>query len=379
MMKKKIALCITHVQLGGAQKYVLTLARALRDSYDVYVLSSFEGVMQSLFTSLDGVHLIRIPQLRRTISPVDDVKSFFVLRRIFKQHDFELIHWNSPKVSFLGRLAAWSVGARAAIVYTVHLVDFAFPCRSLRDLLFLTIERILSGRTDCIIVNTDYENKLLCAAGFPKARVKVVVPGIETQPFISVRERRCGRQFLVPPYRLLHITSFKPHKDPFFFLAFAESLIRDYPHVHFDVVGDGPLRNRCERYLKQHGLTSSVTLHGWQDDITPFMAQAAFLVITSERESLTYAALEARVAGLKILSFYRGTLLELIQGGGGYFLEKNAKEAGLKVKNLLQNLESIYTINEAAPISFAAQWGFERMVCRIQEIYEHLWSKVESR
>jgi|GEM_PF-3165903 len=377
--KKKIALCITHVQLGGAQKYVLTLARSLKDRYDVYILSSFEGPLQTLFTSLEGVHLVRIPQLQRAISPVKDAQAFFSLRRIFKQYDFALIHCNSPKVSFLGRIAAWSIAARAAIVYTVHLVDFTFPCRSVRDRVMLTIERILSRCTDCIVVNTAYEKELLLAAGFPEEKVTVVVPGIDTQPFLDVRATRRAQQFLAVPYRLLHITSFKRHKDPFFFMEFVRFLAGSYP-VQVDVVGDGPLRKSCARYLRRHGLSSSVTLHGWQKDITRFMEKAAFLVITSERESLTYAALEACVAGLKIISFYQGTLRALIQEGcQGYFLDKDAQGAAVRVKNLLQNLRSVYTISEASRTFSAAPWDSQRMARQIQQVYERFFAHSESR
>jgi len=392
--KKKIAFCITHTQLGGAQKYVYNLMSALQDRYDIYCISSFEGALREDFYALEGVRRIEIKGLVRRIAPLRDMQALSSLTRVFRTHRFSLVHFNSPKTAFLGRIALARARLPTAVFYTFHLLEFSFPCRNVKEWVCKVIERMLGTMTDCLIVNSAYEKKVLLRHGFSPDIVRLVYPGIDTAPFIAVRERRMRMRTTPQELRLLHITSFKPQKDPFFFLRFCRHAVALDPSLSVDILGDGPLKKRAERFIARHGLSRSIRVHGWRKDVDRFLEQAAYLVVTSRRESLSYAVLEALIAGVPVLSTCRGPLEEIVgQGVNGCFLKKSARPMALHIRNMLQTAESLYTINPAPHLPCPAAsgdgrrtdkdslsrdilaefWSRERMVGEVEGLYrEHL-------
>lgn len=392
--KKKIAFCITHTQLGGAQKYVYNLMSALKDRYEIYCISSFEGALREDFYALEGVRRIEIKELVRRINPLRDMQALVGLVRVFRAHRFSAVHFNSPKVALLGRIALACARLPAAVFYTFHLLEFSFPCRNVKEWVFTWIEKMLGTTTDCLIVNSAYEKKVLLRHGFNPDKVRLVYPGIDSAPFIAVRERRMRTQTMPQQLRLLHITSFKPQKDPFFFLQLCRHAIAMVPSLSVDILGDGPLKKKAECFIARHGLSRSIRIQGWRKDVDRFLEQAAYLVVTSRQESLSYAVLEALIAGVPVLSTCRGPLEEIVdEGVNGYFFEKKVRPMVLRIRNMLQTAGSLYTINQAPPLSCptafgeslgtddrrlirgvpAEFWSRERMVGEVEGLYrEHL-------
>jgi len=65
------------------------------------------------------VRVIEIPELKRNISPLKDLKAFWKLYTLIKKKGFDIVHCHSTKAGVLGRLAARLVGV-PKIFFTVH-------------------------------------------------------------------------------------------------------------------------------------------------------------------------------------------------------------------------------------------------------------------
>lgn len=83
------------------------------------------------------------------------------------------------------------------------------------------------------------------------------------------------------------------------------------------LVGDGPERSRAERYVRDHGLESTITFAGRLDreGIKGVFSRSDVYLQSSVKESFGLAALEARTAGLPVVARAQTGTTEFIHEG----------------------------------------------------------------
>ena len=139
---------ITGSGLGGAQSVVACLANALCGAHEVVVVAG-EGD-GALFRMLDArVHRVRVPALRRAISPRSDAAALAALRRIGRRFRPDVVHLHSSKAGLLGRLAF----PAGRTVYTVH----GFDSVRLAHRRLLPLERWMQRRCAAIVAVSHYD------------------------------------------------------------------------------------------------------------------------------------------------------------------------------------------------------------------------------
>lgn len=90
------------------------------------------------------------------------------------------------------------------------------------------------------------------------------------------------------------------------------------PDAHLDLYGEGPSRSELERFIAEHGLGDSVTLHGHVEDVSEALADAQLLVQTTAYEGQGLAALEALSRGCPVIGYdIRYGPRELLGDGAG--------------------------------------------------------------
>ncbi len=87
------------------------------------------------------------------------------------------------------------------------------------------------------------------------------------------------------------------------------------PEISFVLAGDGPLRPRVATYVERYGLSETVHLLGFREDIPSLLKAFDFLVMPSLWEGFGYAALEAMAAGKAVIATNTSSLPELVEDG----------------------------------------------------------------
>ena len=117
-MATKVALIITKLDLGGAQKSVLYTARHIGDNFEPFLLCSSGGNLDKY--AKDHIkNLYFIPNLVRQINPIKDFLAFFEIGKTLKRIDPQIVHTNCPKAGILGRIAA-KLFTKAKVIHTTH-------------------------------------------------------------------------------------------------------------------------------------------------------------------------------------------------------------------------------------------------------------------
>jgi L-malate glycosyltransferase len=235
------------------------------------------------------------------------------LRRIRPQ----VVHTHGHHGRYWGRLAA--VAARVpVIVHTEHNSDLIAPSPRL---VFDGLNRLLRERTAAFIAFTEGQrDRLARAEGIPAARVEVIPNGVPAHP-PDPHARARGRAALgVEPGELALVVVgrlFEPKRLDIAIDALAElpPALRDRSRLL--LTGDGPLREALAAQAAARGLGERVRFLGFRTDVRDLLAGADVALLTSAREAMPLALIEAMLEGAPIVSTpWAGA--ELMLGGGRF-------------------------------------------------------------
>ncbi|MDR0952696.1 MAG: glycosyltransferase, partial [Elusimicrobiota bacterium] len=157
MAAKKIALIITKLELGGAQKSVLYTAKHLDKFFEPFLLTGPGGYFDE-YAKKHLKNLIFIKDLERKINLIKDTKAFFELTKNLLKIKPDIVHTNSSKAGILGRKAAffyrlinYKRRKQIKIIHTVHGFAFYEGQNKLVHNFYIWLERMLAKITDEII------------------------------------------------------------------------------------------------------------------------------------------------------------------------------------------------------------------------------------
>lgn len=282
-------------RLGGIEMQVHDLARNLRAAgHEVVVITTTGGP-----DVVDGVPVVRIDapllpfDIPFTRGAFRSVAAALVSERV------DVAHFHGGVVSPLAYKGARDAQrAGIPVVVTLHCIwSYATP-------VFWAIDKVTRWSRWPIVLSAVSE----VAAG-PVRRIApddatiVVLPnGIENDMWsVEPIERDPSVVTLVSVMRLA------PRKRPMHLLRMIKDVRDRTPRsidVRLMVIGDGPELPQLEKYIRENGLTDTVSLVGrrTRDEIREIFARADVFVAPANLESFGIAALEARCAGLPVVA-----------------------------------------------------------------------------
>ncbi len=128
-------------------------------------------------------------------------------------------------------------------------------------------------------------------------------------------------------------------------------------------VGSGPLRGELEAMTKNLHVEHVFRFLGARHDIPSLLADAAFLVHTSEVEGLPNVVLEAMACGRAVVATDAGDVPHLIDDGETGFVVPRGDETALanRIATLLKDHELCRRMGEAGRMKAERAFGIERL------------------
>ncbi|MBL7069179.1 MAG: glycosyltransferase family 4 protein [Candidatus Omnitrophica bacterium] len=368
--KKKILFVITYLELGGAQKQLLSIIKKLNtDKYSLYLFAGDSGYLKEEFKQIPYLEKKLIPELKRSINPVDDIKVFFKLYNYIRKERFDIVHTHSPKASILGRWAAYSAGVKN-IIYTVHGWPFhKFMPRALYWF-FLFLERLTANITKKIIVVSKGDLKIgIDRRIAPEGRIILIHYGVDIKMLDDIYKRRKKRRL---NDMIINISSLKRQKGLSYFLKSAKSISDKNGNPQFFIIGDGPLRQSLERDVEKEGLGDRVNIEGWVGDISGLLSNASILMLTSLWEGLPLCVIEAALAGVPMVVTDTGGSLDIVANNRNGIVVRpgSAEELSRAALSILGDYKRwISVIEEERKNLDISYWSCERMLDQLDNIY----------
>lgn len=234
------------------------------------------------------------------------------LLELMAKEKYDIVHCNTPSGGMVGRIAA-AQAKIPKVIYMAHGFHFWKGAPLKNWLLYYPAERILARFTDRLI--TINEEDYACAQRFhyKKGGCAIYVPGVgistkKFEPNAEVRAKtRKALGIKEEETVLLSVGEINWNKNHKVVLeALAKVGRKDIRYV---ICGIGPLMEKHQHLAETLGIKDQVIFAGYRADIEKFYQSADIFVISSFREGLSVALMEAMSAGLPcIASRIRGNV-----------------------------------------------------------------------
>ena len=377
-MKKKILYLITKSNWGGAQRYVYDLATNLpKDEFDVAVAFGGTGEKGSQAGGLDamlknaGIRTIFLPHSTRDIHLSADVRTFFDVIAVLKRERPDILHINSSKAGGIGALAGRIMGVKN-IIFTAHgwphQEDRLFAAK-LFILLASWTTVLLSHRT--IVVSSN--DKKVAPAFLKENSITEIHNGLGAYAILPKEAARA---------ELINHTGRNMPQDVPWIGAVAEMtknnnltlLLKSFEDVRgavLVVVGDGEERERLEKVALSLNSRGRIYFAGFVPDARRLMRAFDVYALSSLKEGLPYALLEASSAGLPIAATAVGGVPDIIEDGvtGVLVPNKNRKKLTEAISKLVADEELRDTYGRNARIRAAKNFSVETMLEKTLALY----------
>ncbi len=293
------------------------LRKLKEEGYEVHVAAYNDAENEEILSVCDHYYNVRFAR-----SPFDpqNLKNYWILKRLMEQENFDIVHCHTPIVSALVRLACEKARKNGTkIIYTAHGFHFYKGAPLLNRMLYYPIEKLCAKRTDMLI--TINEEDFLLAKRRLCAKNVEFVPGvgIDIGQFTKNANdnTQIRRNFGVREnaFLLLSVGELSKNKNHEILIR-ALAYLKD-TNIHLLIAGEGILKEKLMYLAKQLDISKNIHFLGYRYDIATLCSIADLYVHPSYREGLPVAVMEAMASGLPaVCSDIRGNR-DLIDESGG--------------------------------------------------------------
>lgn len=369
----KIALIITELQLGGAQRIVIELAgRLAQSNWEVCVITNERGLLLQDLRGIRGVEVIAVATLRREITPLKDLLALVRIMNVLNRFKPDIVHTHTPKAGLIGRVAARLL--HIPCIHTVHGIGCDVSAMSLVEKVYLTCERLAAKLSAVQVMVSEGLRKTSVEHGLaPDGKVRVISGGFDARQFAKLPTRSQARAALGLPVNgvvIGTVSCMKTGKRVGDFVEVCKQVRSAIPNMTAVVVGDGELRQEIQRQIDREGLEESVRLLGWRRDVPAIMAAMDVFVLMSAHEGLGLVVLEAMAAGVPVVSTRVDGCIEIIkETRAGVLIGRGDTEGGAAAVVRLLNDRGRLERMGARARKGVARWNFNAMCERYKEVY----------
>lgn len=368
MGRIRIVQLVTQMELGGAQKAMLTVAQGLNpEVYDVipavlYTKNRLNPVAEALGESLVDFKM-KHPGDSWFKQVIGTFLGCFRLYRFLRQHRISILQTYCYYANVLGAVIGWL--ARVPIIVTSQRNSYHSMGR-----LALLLDRLAATIADRTIAVCEATRRFsIEREGFDPERIVTVHNGIEVSETASVESaaRPADSIVMVCPARL-----FK--KKGVSYLLEAVALLPSTLPWLLWIVGDGPERRPLDQQIEALGLGDRVSLFGWRKDVLALMAASDIVVLPSLEEGFPNVLLEAMALKKPIVATDVDGNSEAVSSGITGFLVAAGDSAGLSdaLARLCSDADLRLAMGEAGYLRVATQFTKARMLEGFEKVYQGL-------
>jgi len=205
----------------------------------------------------------------------------------------------------------------------------------------------------------------LAALGVPAAKLRLVRSAVA-----GAAERASAAAFRdefnlsADAFPIAVVAQLIPRKGHRYFLEAVAALRDAHPEIRVILFGTGPLQAELAAQVNSLGLGGTVHMVGYHPDLARFIGHFELLVHPAEREGLGIAVLEAQAAGVPVVGFRAGGLVEAVADGKTGLLVPPGDVSALTgaIRQLVENDAQRAQFTAAGPAFITDHFGVDAMV-----------------
>lgn len=343
---KKVLLTAT-VQSHIAQ-FHRPLAEVLHEmGYEVHVvaqnnLGAKNGLKLDFADKVYDVPFSRSPKSR------DNIKAYFMLKKIIKANSYAVIHCNTPMGGVITRLAAINARKRGTkVIYTAHGFHFYKGASIKNWIIFYPIEKVMARFCDTLITITK-EDYRLANRKFRTNVIHMHGVGVYPERYHSVDLKnslamRTAEGLRENDYVILCTGELNQNKNQSTLISAAKILKKDIPNLKILIAGNGPMEQVLKQQSFDFRLGDTIQFLGYRTDLEKVTPAVDLAVSCSYREGLPLNILEAMLCKKPVVVSNNRGHRELVKDSrNGYIVKADA------VNDYADRIRKVYNESETA-------------------------------
>jgi glycosyltransferase involved in cell wall biosynthesis len=292
-----VALCITELDVGGAERCLVRLAtRTDRKQFTlvVYVLAPRPVADRECLSALDeaSVEVHCLGTRRNSQLPLAVGR----LARRFRRQRPAVVQSFLFHANIVARLAARLAGVPA--------VASGIRVAERRSRWPLWVDRWTDRLVDRhVCVSRAVAEFAATQAGLPRSKLVVIPNGVDLGQYAALAPADLRPDGIPPGRRLVtYVGRLDPQKGVAWLVTTAESWLGQGSDCDLLLVGRGPQRADLEKAAAEAGIGRRVHFLGFRRDVAEILARSDLLVLPSRWEGMPNVVLEAMAAGLPVVA-----------------------------------------------------------------------------
>jgi glycosyltransferase involved in cell wall biosynthesis len=363
----RVALCITDLEVGGAERCLAELAARLdRTRFDPVVYSLAPTPRPPRRQCVDVLEAAGVPILYLDATTVWSFGSALGrLRAQLAAQRPHLIQTFLFHANVLGRIAGRRTGVRR-VVSGIRVAERASRWH-------LWLDRATDRLVDRHVCVSQAVARFAASEGrLPSPKLVVIPNGIDISRYPATPVPLAELGLEGARGVVTYVGRLERQKDVLWLLRAAPRFLADAAGIHLLLVGSGPQEEELRRFAGQLGVGKRVHFLGHRSDVPRILAASRLLVLPSQWEGMPNVVLEAMTSRLPVVASDVEGVRELLGEAAEPQVVPHGDTAqlGNKVLRVLNNPALAAELGQANRLRAENVFPIERMV----KAYEALWT-----
>ncbi|CCF24752.1 Glycosyltransferase [Leuconostoc citreum LBAE C10] len=301
---------------SGAENVVINIATLISDCEHVYVSPS--GAIDKILKEFNIRHIV-IKSLT--------VKTVF---NVLKSNQPDIVHAHDFRASIMvARNVKYIQNYGGLVISHLHNND---PRMRRLGILSLLYRWSVPKYNKIIVVSESIINEYIFS-GYIKKNIDVLILKNIVNDSIILKK---ADMFIAPKSDLIYVGRLVEQKNPIMFLEIVKLVTKVFPNVRVTILGEGPLRQKIEEYIRNNKLTDNIRLFGFTSNPYPYIKSAKIGVSTSKWEGFGLSILEEQLLGNPVIATPVGGVVHLVNEDVG-MLSNSIQEMSAEIIKMLSN------------------------------------------
>lgn len=304
------------------------------------------------------------------------------LRQLLKDDRVDVIHSHNGRTALIASVAV-RLARKGRCVATQHFIS---PSRTnrrgLKGFVGRRIHGWVSGHTHRFIAISRAVERGMVERGEGSAASIAIIPnGIADRPTqgdVSREEMRRKLGLVADAPLVFSATRLVPEKDVESLIKAMAMLRAEHPLARCVIAGEGALQDDLKKKIEELGVSESVQLLGFRNDVATLMSIADVFVLPAISEPFGLVLLEAMSKACPVIATASGGPLEIIeQGVTGFLVEpQSAQSLAHAIDQMLSDPISAHRMGQKGRARFEQQFTAKRMATLTASVYVDAVSKI---
>lgn len=372
-MKKIFYVFSIDYQLISHRKAVVQAA--IQNRYDVTVVAQDTGYRKEIESM--GAKFIDLPINRVGTNILEELKTFFFLFKLYKNHKPDLVHHISIKVVLWGALAARLAKVKN-VVNAVNGLGVFFSTGEVDSLIkkiFMQLIRFSNNRKKCVTIFQNNEDKhfFLSNKALKESQIRII-----RGSGVDLNEFKFSEPPLEFPLKIVFTSRMVKEKGVEDIINAAKLLKNKYfDKIQFLLCGliETNPNAVSESYLQSECDGDYIQYLGHCTNIKDILSKSSIVLLPSYyREGIPKSLIEATAIGRPIITTNSVGCKETVEDGKNGFIVpiKSPEEIANKIEALVSNLDLISKMGKESRLLSEKEFSIDIVIDKHLQIYSEL-------